>query len=74
MQRSGIDTIKNHSRPRTPHGKVTKTQENITFKRAKRLALSQQVATRLYDTEKDAIAKTNTTYKSLSGVEFACYL
>ena len=30
-----------------PHGKVTKTQENITYKSAKRYALSQQVTTRL---------------------------
>ena len=34
-------------RPRTPHGKVTKTPENAKFERAKRLALSQQVTTML---------------------------
>ena len=32
---------------RTPHGKVTETQENITYKRVKRLALSQQGGTSL---------------------------
>ena len=36
---SGINTIKYHTWPGTAHGKVTKTQENITDKRAKRLAL-----------------------------------
>ena len=46
-QSSWIRTIKYHIWPRTPHGKVTKTQENITHKRAKRLALSQQLTTRL---------------------------
>ena len=29
-QRSGINTIKYHTWPRIPHGKVTKTQLNIT--------------------------------------------
>ena len=29
---SGIDTIKHHTQPRAPHGKVTKTQVNITYK------------------------------------------
>ena len=41
-----------HLRPRTPYGKVTKTQENITYKRAKRSAHSQQVTTRLQGTDK----------------------
>ena len=36
------------------YGKVTKAQENITNKRAKRLALSQQVITRLQGTDKTA--------------------
>ena len=36
------------------HGKVTITQENITYKRAKRPALSEQVATRLQWTDKTA--------------------
>ena len=31
--------IKYHTWPETPYGKVTKTQENITHKRAKRSAL-----------------------------------
>ena len=35
-----IDTIKYHTRPRTRHGTVTKIQENITYKKAKRLNLS----------------------------------
>ena len=34
------------------HGKVTKTQGNITHKRAKRSALSQQMITRLQGTDK----------------------
>ena len=33
------------------YGKVTKTQENITYKGAKRSALSQQVTTRLQEIE-----------------------
>ena len=45
-QRSGIDTIKFHIRPETLYGKVTKTQVNITHKRAKISALSQQVIIR----------------------------
>ena len=44
-QISGIDTI--NTQPETPYGKVTKTQENITYKRANRAALSQQVITKL---------------------------
>ena len=38
----------------TPDGKVTKTQEKITNKRARRSALSQQVTTRLQGTDKTA--------------------
>ena len=34
-----------------PYGKVTKTQENITHKRAKRSAFSQQVTLRLQGTD-----------------------
>ena len=40
-QRSGIDTIKYHNWEETPFGKMTKTQETITPKRAKRSVLSQ---------------------------------
>ena len=36
MQRSGIDAIKYPTWPWTLYGKVTKTQENITYKSAKR--------------------------------------
>ena len=36
MQKSGIDTIKYHTLTGTPYGKVTKTQENITYKWSKR--------------------------------------
>ena len=36
----------------TSCGKVTKTQENITNKRAKRSAISQQVTTMLQETDK----------------------
>ena len=50
-KRSGIDTIKYYTRPRPPYGKVTKTQENNTYKRAKRSSLSQQVTTRLQGTD-----------------------
>ena len=52
MQRSGNDTIKYYARPRTPYGKVTKTQENITHNRAKRSALSKLVTTKLQGTDK----------------------
>ena len=31
-QRSGIDTIKYHTQPKTPYGKVTKHKKNITDK------------------------------------------
>ena len=51
-QRPGIYTIKYHTKLRTPHGKVTKTQENITYKRAKRLAFIKQVTSRLQWTDK----------------------
>ena len=48
---------------RTPYEKVTKTQENITYKRAKRSAVSQQVTAMLQET--DSIAKTNTKHKKI---------
>ena len=38
------------SDPGQPYGKVTKTQENITYRRAKRSAHAQQAFTRLQDT------------------------
>ena len=38
--------------PKTTYGKVTNQQENITYRRAQRLAFSQQVTTRLLGTEK----------------------
>ena len=63
-QRSGIDTIKHHNWPRTPRGKVTKTQENITHKRAKRPALSRQVTTRL-----QSMTDTNINNKKVSTKE-----
>ena len=34
------------------YGKVTKTQENITYRRAKKSAFSEQVTTRLHKTDK----------------------
>ena len=47
-QRSGIDTIKYHTWPRIPHGKVTKTQFNIANNSQEVSPfLSQQVTTRL---------------------------
>ena len=42
----------NQMPPRTLKEKVTKTKENITYKRAKRSALSQQVTTSLQGTDK----------------------
>ena len=59
--RSGIDTIKYHTWPRIPQGKVTKTQTSQT--RANRSALSQQVTTRQQWTDAKAWQtqdKTNT--------------
>ena len=44
--------------PRTPYGKVTKTQENITYKRAKRSANPQQETTRLQETDKTVSYET----------------
>ena len=38
--------------PRHQNRKVTKTQENITYKRAKRAALSQKVIPRLQENDK----------------------
>ena len=61
---SEIDNIKYHTWPRTPHGKVTKTQQNVTCKRAKRLALSQQVTTRLQRTDKKARQTRNINNKN----------
>ena len=43
-----------------PYGKVTKTQENITYKRS---ALSQQVAEHKAAKDYDSVAKTNTYNK-----------
>ena len=61
MQRSGIDTIKYHTLPRTPYGKVTKTQGTITHKRTKRSALSQQVITRLQGTDGTVLQRQRQT-------------
>ena len=44
----------------TPYGKVTKTQENMTHKKTKRSALSQQVTTRLQGTDRTAWHTRNT--------------
>ena len=70
QQRSRIHTIKYHSRPSTPYGKVTKTQENSTYKRAKRSANPQQETTRqqgtdslLRNTNKKGIHKRNTAFE-----------
>ena len=49
MQES-IQSIK-HILPRTLYQKVTKTQDNITYKEVKRSVLSQQVSTRLQETD-----------------------
>ena len=49
-KRSGNNTIKYHTWPRTSYGKVTKAQENTSYKRAKMPALSQEVITRLQPT------------------------
>ena len=45
-QRSGIYTIKYHTRPRTPYGKVAKAQENVIHRSAYRSALTKHVTTR----------------------------
>ena len=37
-----------YNQPRIPYGKVTQTQDNITYRRSKKSALSQQVTTRLH--------------------------
>ena len=42
---------------------MTKTQENITHKRAKKLALSQQVSTTPQWTDKTACKTRNISYK-----------
>ena len=49
-----MDTTKYQTLAVTPYGKETKSQENITYKRAKTSALSQQVITRLQETDKTA--------------------
>ena len=58
MQRSGIHKSNTTPDPGHHMGKVTKTQENITNKRAKRSALSQQVTKRLLGTDKTARHET----------------
>ena len=47
-RRSRVHAIKYHTRLKTPYGEVTIAQLNITYKRAKRSALAQQVTTRLH--------------------------
>ena len=69
-QRSGIDTIMYHNRPRTPYGNVTKTQGNITYKRNKMSALSQRVITRLQITDKTVIKK-NVNIKQKGSTKYA---
>ena len=56
-QRSEIDTTMYHTLHRTPYGKVTKTQENITYMRVKRSAFFQRVATRLQRTDKTVLQR-----------------
>ena len=69
--KSGIDTIKFHTWPSTPYGKMTKTQENSTYKRAKRSNLSQQVPTRLQETDKTLWQRqiTKKVYKRSTNLE-----
>ena len=43
--------IKKDNGPRASSGKVTKIEENITYKRAKRSALSHKVTSRLQETD-----------------------
>ena len=57
-----------------PYGKVTKTQENITYKRS---ALSQQVTDHKAAKDYDSVAKTNTykkkkIHKRNTTLEFYC--
>ena len=56
---SGIHTMKYHTRLRTLLEKVTKTQDNITYERAKRSAHSQLAA----KIRQDNIAEINKTLK-----------
>ena len=49
----------------TPDSKVTKTQNNITYRRAKRSAISQQVTRRLQDTDKTIWQKQTQNKKDL---------
>ena len=57
-----IQIIKYHTWPRTPYGKVTKTQDNIT--RTKRSAISQQVATRLQ--RQDSMTRSTNNKKDIT--------
>ena len=47
IDQESIQSSTTLARPRTPHGKVTKTQKSITYKMVKKVAPSQQVTTRL---------------------------
>ena len=47
----------------TPHGKLTKTQENFTYRRTKRSALSQQVTRGLQRTDTKACLTRNINNK-----------
>ena len=57
--------IKYHTCPRTPHGKVTKTQENNTYKWAMWPTLSHQVTTMLQWTDKTAWQTQNINNKKV---------
>ena len=61
-----IHTIKYCTWPRTPRGIVTKTQDNITNKRAKRSALSQQETTEIVSEYDQEIPQSQTTDNSTS--------
>ena len=64
-QRSGIDTIKYHTWPRTPYGKMTKTQENNMKESQEVSPFSQQVITRLQGT--DCLTKINMKHEYQRG-------
>ena len=53
--------------PGTPYGKVTKTQENITHKRAKRSALSYLLIKRMQGTDKTVLQRQTRTTNNKKG-------
>ena len=46
-----IQSSNTPDRPRAPYRKVTKTQQNVKYRKAKRPAISQQETTKLQETQ-----------------------